>query len=354
MKKNSIVTFCLLINSLPCLGDTFTLKDGSSFEAKIISEVGDTYVLDVQVTKSIKDERKVLKSDVTKIQSVKHDLVAFERIQKFTPTPDLLSADEYSLKISAVEKFLNLYGQSSKVKDATAILETLKSEAAQISGGAIKFNGNMISAADYKLNAYELDAQVQDAKIRRFLKAGQTVQALRAFTKFDVDYSATNVRRALLPLIKKAMQDQAAEATQLLNTLEARTKERETGLQRMSVESRRITVAAMAEEDAAFKAQYDAELQATVGWPTLSPFIQESLDETLSFSESEMARIQEPLSYTGDSGKAYRDAWASIHHGENPEAISTAMSVVTEALIPERYTAKLEAAAAAATPAEEN
>ena len=216
--------------------------------------------------------------------------------------------------------------------------------------GGLKIKGKIISVEDYKLNAYELDAQVLDAKIRHFLESGQVASALRAFIKFDANYSGTTLRGALLPLIKRAIQAQSAEAMQLLTTFESRKKERESDLRRMSAENRRMAEASLAEEDAASLAQYNAELQAAVGWPTLSPFVQESLDATITYAETEMSRINEPLSYRGDSGKVYRDAWALAHQGGDANTISTAISATTEALIPEYYKAKLEAAATASAP----
>ena len=114
MKNLSIITLCLLANSLFSAADTFILKDGTKLEGKILSEEKDAYLLEVQITKSIKDERKVLKTDVADITRVSLDIIAYEAIAKFTPTPDLLTAAEYLQKISTTEKFLEAHPASAK------------------------------------------------------------------------------------------------------------------------------------------------------------------------------------------------------------------------------------------------
>ena len=199
--------------------DTFVLKDGSSVEGSILREDDTSYVIEVQVTKSIKDERVIAKADVVKVEGEKKDLIAFESIARLVPTPDALPADEYATRIAAVEKFLKDYRGSSKSSQAKAILGNLKDEANEILAGGIKSNGKIITAAEYRANALDIDAAIQEGKIRALLKEGRYVEALRAFSEFDREFRNTMARAALLPVIIQTINgSRAARAMVLRNS----------------------------------------------------------------------------------------------------------------------------------------
>lgn len=347
MKTNLALTvLCLLSITLPCSADTFTLKDGTTLEAKVISEVGDTYVLEVQVTKSIKDERKIAKADVVKRTADQPDLKAFEAIAKLVPTADLTPADDYLIWIAAVEKFLKDHRASNKTKEARVILETLKSESAQVSAGGIKFNGKMVSPAELKANVYDLDARLEEAKIRRLVNDGQFLAALRMFVEFDRDYRTTLSYGALAPLMRQVIQNQIGEAKQALSTFDARVKARDVGLQQMTSEDRKVTESAIKEETAQMDARFKAEKDAKQSWVTTSPFCKASLEDTVHFGETELVRLAAVKTVLGlDGGKAYRDLYTAVRGGGNAAAISAAIAAAKTALVPPRYLAPLEAEA---------
>ena len=348
MKNNpTILALCLLGTSLPCIADTFKMKDGTTLEGVILSTSADSYVVDVQVTKSIKDERTIPKADIEKIIREEPDLKAFEPLAKLVPTLDLLTADEYAASISALEKFTKAYPTGTKSKSAKSMLETLKSESAQVSAGGIKFNGEMISPADYQANAYDLDARIQEAKIRRFIAAAQFLSALRLFVDFDRDYRSTSSYEALLAPMKQVIEHQVSEAKQSLATLDARTKEQMVGLQRMALPDRKATEDAIASERAELEALYKAEKNAKQNWPTTSPFHKVSLEDTVKFGQAELIRLGAVKPVLGvDGGKSYREAWAAVRNGSAaPAAVTAALASAKAAGVPPRYLAPLEAAA---------
>jgi hypothetical protein len=206
MKTRHLTTACLFLAlSATVDADTFQLKDGTSLEGRVIREDSTSYFLEVQVTKSIKDERTIAKADVRSIEREQPDLKAFEAIQPLLPTPDLLTADEYSQRIRAVEKFLADHRGSSRSKVAKEMLAKLKSEANEILAGGIKMNGRIVTPADYRANAYEIDARVQEAKIRAMIKEGNYLQALRAFNDMSRDFRNTTAHQDILPLITQTI-----------------------------------------------------------------------------------------------------------------------------------------------------
>jgi hypothetical protein len=344
--KPTLAAFFAVSLSLPCFADTFTLKDGTTLEGSILSETPDAYTLEVQVTKSIKDERKVPKADVVKVSRAQPDLIAFEALGKLTPIPDLLTEEEYAVRIKTLEKFLKEHPSSSKAKEVQAVLSTLKAEVAEVSAGGVKFNGKIISAEEYKANAYDLDARVLEAKIRSLIDAGQLLLALREFVDFDRDFRTSLSYGTLSPLMKQVIQNQVAEASQQLSTLDARTKARDAKLQQMAPEDRRVTAAAIKEEADAIDARYKAEKEAKQVWPTMSPFHKQSLDDTVTFGKAELARLAAIKTVLGvDGGKAYRELYSVVHNDGNAAAVNAAAAAAKTAMVPDRYTAPLIAAA---------
>lgn len=345
-KKLSLATICCLSLSLPCFAETFTLKDGSTFEGKIISEEGDTYVVDAQITKSIRDEKRVLKSDVVKISRELPDIKAFEALGKLLPTPDFMTTEEYQVKINALQKFLKTYPVGTKTKEVETALETLKTELAVVGAGGIKMEGRLISAENYKPNAYDIDSRVQEAKLRRLVEAGLYIPALRQFTEFDKDFRTSLAYADLLPLITKVIQNQQTAAKQALSTLPARLKQREAGLQQMAGEARTATAAAIREEDAAVEANYKAEKEAKEKWVTPSPNHKASLDDIDKLCTAELTRMAavKPAA-AKDGGEAYRDVYSAVNSDAKAAQVSAAMSVAKAAFVPARYLAPLEAQA---------
>lgn len=345
--KFSFATCLISVLALGANADTFILKDGTRVEGAIIREDGTSYVIEVQVTKSIKDERVIAKENVVKVEGEKKDLTAFDSISHFIPTPDALTADEYASRIAAVEKFLKDYADSSKSNQAKAILSTLKNEANEILSGGIKFKGKIITAAEYRANLLDIDAGIQEAGIRRLLNAGRYVEALRAFSAFDSEFRNTNARSALLPLIIQTIHGYLAQTTQSLAGYDARVKEREVGLQRMQPDDRRRTQAALAEEVAGFEKRLKAEKEAKVGWVSTSLSYKPSLEETMTFGKQELTRLTAAATPPAvDAGTAFRDTLRKIQNSTDVASKNAALSDAKTAMVSDKYLAILQAAAA--------
>lgn len=323
---------------------TIHLKDGTTLEGSVLREEGDNYVLLVNVTKNIKDEKIVAKKDVKKIEADKPDLLAFAEIEKLVPVPDLAKGPEYERRIKRVEAFLKEHRGSSKTRVAKEMLETLKSEASRIGGGGVKIRGKIIMPDEYRANAYELDAAVQENAIRTLVAQGRLLDALRRFMIFDRDYRNTAPFRAILPLMRQVVISHNTEAEQSLSTFDKRVEERAAGLARMQPADRAATEKAIEEEDAALETNFKAEKDSKIGWVTPHPFSKSALTETTRYCKQELSRIAK-LSSTPfvDGGKAYREAYQAILGASDQGAVKQVMQEVKSARLPATYMEILQA-----------
>lgn len=344
--KFSFASCLIAVLSLNANADTFILKDGNRIEGSIVRENDTSYVIEVQVTKSIKDERVISKDKVVKVEGEKKDLTAFEAISHYIPTPDALTAEEYATRIAGVEKFIKQYTDSPKTSQAKAILKILNTEANEILAGGIKINGKVITAAEYRANLLDIDAGFQEVRIRALLKDGRYVEALRAFSAFDRDFKNTKARTALLPLITQTINGYLAQTSQALAGYDALIKQRGIELQRMQPDDRRQTHAALAEETAAFEKRLKAEKEAKVGWVSTSPSYKPSLDETMTFGKQELTRLTASTAPPAvDAGAAFRDALRKMQNSLDPAAKAAVIAEAKTAMVSEKYLAILQDAA---------
>lgn len=350
--KNPSLFLSILSLSLagPALADTFVLKDGTRLEGKILSETPESYMLEVQVTKSIKDEKTVAKADVKEIVREKLDETAYEKLKGLVPTPDLLTTDEYDSRILQINKFIKDHPKSAKLADANAMLAILKTEGTAVQSGGFKLNGKIIPAEEYKANAYEIDAKVQEAKIRDLMQKGDLLGALRGIARIESSFSTTASRSALAPVKQQALQAYKAQISGSIRTFETREAERKAGLSRMSGEARATTEQAIADEEAQFDRRFRAEKEAQQIWAITNPFHMDSLEDAQNAIEQ--ALNDHGSSHTeGDGGKAYRDAWSAIQSwdgkDETKDDVKDAVSKVKDLEVPSKYVSFLADAAKA-------
>lgn len=344
LKKYPVIMalFSLTV-SMPAVADTIKLKDGTEVEGEIVSETADSYLLEIQVSKTIKDERKVLKSDVTDVILEPPDIKAYKSISGMMPTPDLLTDEEYGRRILAVQKFLKNFPTSAKSAEVKAMLVTIKDESTQVASGGIKLNGSMVSPSEYKLNAYDLDSRVEAAKIRNYVERNQYLVALRVYADFCRDFESTNANQALIPLMLDVIQTHAAEANQALLTLDERVKKRMNGLEQMASDDRKLSENAIREEDAAIEARLKAEQDGKQIWVTPHPFNKASLEETVKTGEAEIKRLSALTNTLGlDGGRAWRDALAIIRSSKNPTTVTAAITAAKAAGVSAKYMSMLE------------
>lgn len=336
----------------------FTLKDGKVLKGKVLRMQGEAYVIEYQVTPSIKDLKVVPKKDVVKITTEKLDENDFVAVAKLVPTPDALTADDYKQRLLAVKTFISKYPTSAKRKDANAILKTLTDESAVLDAGGKKLQGMMVTGADFRANAFDLDARVIAAKIREAVKNSQWIVALRAFADLDKEYQTTVCYREVLPLVLKAMQTLRAQAAGSLAAYDARMEKQAADLEKMASGDRINSTRELAAEAARLEARYQAEKASQQLWVTPNASHKQSLEDISSFAEAEIQRLttsQRDPSVTADGGKVFRDTWKAIYGNADAEALEKAMSEAESAGLPERYIKILQEAAKAsgAKPSEE-
>lgn len=341
----SLLTSACLMVAATASADTFVMKNGDRLDAKILKETADSYVLDVQITKSIRDEKTVAKADVAEILAEKTDEKTFEKIKGVVPTADLLGNDEYDKRIVAVVTFIKDNPKSPLVAEAEQMLATLKAEGVVVMGGGMKLGGKMISADEYKADAYDVDARITEKRVRDAADRGDLLSALRGISRLESDYRLTTSRRSLVPLKKQLLNAYKVQIDEQLSTFDSRTEERKAGLARMAGEARVASEQALKEELETTEQLIAAEQAKQQKWITTHPFNKKSLAATQNEIDDQLG---ETIQDNGrDAGKMYRNALRMIGETDDQAVIRDIVDKITELELPAKYADRITDAAKA-------
>lgn len=347
MKPHQFLRFLPLLAIAGASADVFELKDGTKLEGTILREDGSDYILEVQVTKSIRDERRVPKADVVNQIAEKKDETAFEEIAKLVPTPDLLSEADYSKRSRKVSSFLKDFPKSKKNKDARKILDTIENERTAIANGGVKLDGKIISEEDRAPKAYALDASILAAKVEEAAASGETLTALRTWDQLEKEFQGSSAYRDGIPKIVAVMKSYLNTVTSSLAGYDARTKERASNLANMAPGDRSRSEQAIADVDNAYESLLAREKANGEKWFSLNAYSKRPLEETRRKLESEIRRLSNlDTSNYPDAEAAYETAWEELtRSGITEQEVRAALSKARNGRLPKSYMEKLEKAA---------
>lgn len=352
MKTYRLLPLLPVLLAAPASADTFELKDGSKIEGTVLRTDGSDYIIEVQVTKSIKDERRIPKADVVKQVAEQKDETDFAAIATLVPAPDLYSENEYEAASAKVQNFIKKHPNSPRKKEAQKIYDTLENELAVVKTGGVKFEGRMIPASERAPKAYGLDASIVASNMKKAGDKNEVVSALREWNKLEKDYLGSSAYRDNKDYALTLMKSHLATVTSVLSGYDARVKARQSGLQGMEQSDRVRSEQAIQEEQSAYAARVEREKADGIKWHTLDPFAKKELDEAKRSLETEIRRLSTlDTSTLQNTEAAYEEAYAAItKSGAKKQEIDAAISKARGFNMPQKYLDEL-VKLAPATPA---
>lgn len=328
--------------SLPVFADTIHLTNGQKLEGKVLEEGADYYQLEVQVTKSIKDLRRVAKSEVSRIDKVQDDVKEFQSIATLIPTPDLLDRDAYAQRMAKVDEFIGKYPKSPHIAEAKKLLDELRKEDQVVNTGGVKLGNLLYSAEDREDNALDVDARIAYSKMQTAAQSGHLLDAMRSYEKLATDYVGTTSAKEGAKLAKTILPRLKSEVSALLASLPKKLADRESGLASMSPDTRARTKQLLTEQEEAFSKRFEAERKARSQWPNINEYHKDSLDVVSRSIDSVLQKLDKENSDTlQDTGLIYRNAIATIKKGDEKE-IQAAIQAATAAKMSRSYIARLQ------------
>ena len=343
MRSFRIIALGILIGSA-LHADTIRLRDGKEYEGVVISEDTESYTVMVQVTKTIRDQRRILKRDVLEIVEQKKDAEAYEKIKDLVPTPERLDVEDYDARIGKVEKFLTEHTESRFARSATPILDTLEAERDVIASGGVKFEEKLLSASERQAVAFTIDSQMLGAEMDEAIANGRKIHALRAWDRLHEDFSSSRVYLAGIEKILPIMRVQSAAVKRELETLDERVDERMRKLELVPSKDRARAREAIELQAANYLKLVEAEREAGIRWTSLDPYQKEPLNKAKSLLDAEIRRLENlDRSRIPDGDAAWAEAWTTLNGSPDSEAAREALTKARNARLPREYIEILEA-----------
>ena len=332
-----LITTALFTHSLSA--DTFILKSGIKYDGKILSENATSYLIEIRVTPTIKDERRIPKDQIKKIIKAAPDAEAFSKVKSLVPTPDRLPLSAYASRINTAKKFLSDYPTSSHRKEVKTIIETLEKEQQTITQGGIKLSGQLISPTDMEANAYDIHARILLLDIKKLSAKGLYQQALRKWEYLKKNYPHAAAYKTSIPIAKRILRAHHSQLKQLIKSLDARLTKRESAIKSLKPDDRTRTINLLAER----KKTYDAliekeEKELRTRWLTIDPFSKKAMEYNLRNAESELNALSSSnTSQFTPAGPTFRGAWAALAKN-NLEEAAKLIQQLEQLQLPKKYT----------------
>jgi len=324
--------------------DVFILKDGTRLEGSILSQTADSYLLEIQVTRSIKDERRIPKDQIASIERRNKEADAFEELSTLAEIPDLLPARDYQARIDRLNAFIQSFPDSGFQQQIRDVLALHESELKVIEAGGLKMDGKLISAEERLENAYEIDARTQASEISRLGGAGSFLAALRMFQSMETDFTGSVAWHTILPRVRQICAAHRSNVARLLEEYDLKIARQQEGLNLMQPDERQRVERDIELRDSNLRMRYERERTNRITWITPNEFFLPSLQDTLRIADQEIARIDAAIAQPLPSPtpcEAWRNAITAIRGGE-PAEITEAFNVAKNTRMSGTYIEKLQ------------
>jgi hypothetical protein len=343
MKQLLPITLASLVLAI-VHADTIRLRDGKELEGTVVSETDTEYVVRVEVTRSIREQRRIPKNTVLDIVREEKDETAFEELKGLVPTPDRLDVEAYEARIGRVEAFIGKFPESSRIPEAAKILDTLEVERDVVAAGGVKFEGELLAAADHHKRAFTLDSLIVEAEFNDAIAEGNRTAALRVWDKLTKEFPTSRAYVRNIPRAIEVMRVQLAAVDSALETLDDRVEERSAKLASLRESDRARARKAHEQQSADYLRRIEAEREQGIRWISLDPFEKAPLSAAKSMLQSEIQRLENlDTSRLPDGDEAWKAAWKALDEDAASDAARAAVANARSARLPQRYLEMLEA-----------
>ena len=340
-RKVSIVIACCSLSLNPVSADMIMMKNGEKLEGNVLREEVDGYVVEIQVTNSIRDEKFVPRAEVLKIEKMPEYEKAFTAIVDLCPAPELLSVEGYEERIIKFREYIEAFPKSPKNSNVEAIIKTLEEELALIKGGAVKFGEEIISAENYEANAFGYAALIAEKKIRDSVTKRDFLGALRGFDTYETSLGTPEGYASLSALMVQVLEAYRVRIEESLAGLDGRLAARMSGLARMTPKDRAKSQRAIDAELSQVEQRFLQEKSGQMKWITPHAYHKESLEEARRQVTAEMTRLKQRESEPEVLlAELYRIAWAKLESGTDEDK-KLVLEDAKAKKLPESYLAKL-------------
>lgn len=293
--RMSLIAFlaALLLPLLSGYGDTVTLKDGSKLEGKITLEADDFIKIELSRSGSIKETKLIKRSDIQTIAKTQPDVQDLEKIKLNLPTRSLMTSSDYQNLIkSGPEAFLKAHPDSLLTGEVKKILEELNAEKAKVDRGAIKLEGEWISAERRQNFPTLVKSQIRLYTMKQKAAQHNHTGALRDLQVIEEQFVGTPAYPEAIKISLSILPTYGQLLTRQLKDVEFLNNKREADIKLLPPESQARTQAAYNKEQERFKALAEQEKNSGIKWRSVNRRNKESIAPMIDTVRQELDRLK--------------------------------------------------------------
>ncbi len=317
------------------------MKDGKKHEGKILEETPETLIIEVFITKSIKDRLTLKREEISEVTKISKKQLALEKLQNQFPIPDLYSVKDYELFESrTIGAYLKEFPLDFNLSEIKKLKKTINSEKERATKGDQKIQGQWYTSEEYAQNQFELDAQIEGAKILNAMKQNGGISLLRRFENFQKNFQNTqsyaNVHEAIKPTIVAHLK----RLDQNVKTIEQRKEQRKTSYERLSAYDQDRVSKKREEDQKRLTEILKKETKLKSHWKSFDPFDTASLTNArkAAFAGYQAYKKAGPSSATAAPlvQEVFKDAVSAAQDGHILET-ETLIKEIKKSGIPTQY-----------------
>lgn len=283
----------MLLSLLSGYGDTVTLKDGTKLEGKITYEADDFIKIELSRSGSIKETKLLKRSDIQTIAKTQPDVQDLEKIKQNLPTRSLMTSSDYQNLITAgPEAFLKAHPDSLLTGEVKKILEELKAEKTKVDHGAIKLEGEWISAEKQQNFPTLVKSQIRLFTMKQKAAEHNHTGALRDLQIIEEQFVGTPAYPEAIKISLAILPTYGQLLTRQLKDVEFLNNKREADIKLLPPEGQARTQAAYEKEQERFKALADQEKSSGIKWRSVDRRNKESIAPMIDTVRQELDRLR--------------------------------------------------------------
>ena len=273
------------------MADTITLKTGEKLDGKVVSETDQDVTVEVKVSASITDERKIPKGEIEKIEKEQPDEIAWQALKNLKPGPNSMPAAQYDAVLRPLQAFVNEYPKSAHAADASQLLAIFAGEKERVDGGEVRLGEKWLSKEEVEKERYQISGLLIFQHMRSQRAAGDLIGVLNSFEQLERNYPGSKVFPDAVELTRETLATLKASVARLQQAFTEQKAQFEAGLANSSAAQKPELLAARQRELAQGEALVAAAEKAKIKWPMLAPRSDKNLDAIAKKIQPEIQRL---------------------------------------------------------------
>lgn len=288
--------FLVLLTSLtslvaPAWADTVTLHTGETLTGTILQETEIEVVIEVTVSRGIKDEKTLQKSEVASITKASSEDLAYDEVKKLRVGQNSFHEKAYETAIDALVSYSKTHPNSQYDGEIKANLTALREEAAQVKIGSVKVAGRWYTPSEAAKERTQIAGQRLLFLMREQANRGDNDGALNTFDQLEKEAAGSRAYPDAVELALSLIGRLAGELQRAIPTAKAQLEQFNQGVKLLAEPQKSQALASWNQKVLQADQAVAAATKQGLKWVPLYPNSEKSITALKATLGSESQRL---------------------------------------------------------------